>query len=113
MEPDHPIIIFRLAFVFLCALPAVRELYQYINDPRRAVRMGQHFWLLLATIITELLVITKWSQGQFPEPFPITVKWGWAIGATLLVLYPIVQFGIPSARKYIRKQQRKVKSKGS
>jgi hypothetical protein len=34
MEPDHPIVILRLTFVFLCALPAVRELYQYINDPR-------------------------------------------------------------------------------
>ena len=53
--------------------------------------MGQHVWLLLATIITELLVITKWSKGQFPNPLPFTVKLGWAIGATLLVLYPIVQ----------------------
>lgn len=34
MEPDHPIIIGRLAGVFLCGLPAVRELYHYINDPR-------------------------------------------------------------------------------
>jgi hypothetical protein len=34
MEPDHPFVIVRLAGVFLCALPAVRELYQYINDPR-------------------------------------------------------------------------------
>lgn len=34
MEPDHPLVIMRLAFVFLCALPAVRELYQYINDPK-------------------------------------------------------------------------------
>ncbi len=34
MEPDHPFVITRLAGVFLCALPAVRELYQYINDPR-------------------------------------------------------------------------------
>lgn len=34
MEPDHPIIILRLTFVFLCALPAVRELYQYVNHPR-------------------------------------------------------------------------------
>jgi phosphatidylserine synthase 2 len=34
MEPDHPIVIMRLAGVFLCALPAVRELFQYINDPR-------------------------------------------------------------------------------
>lgn len=53
--------------------------------------MGQHVWLLLATIITELLVITKWSQGQFTEPLPTKVRWGWAIGVTLLVLYPVVQ----------------------
>ena len=37
MEPDHPIIIGRLAGIFLCGLPAVRELYQYINDPRFVV----------------------------------------------------------------------------
>jgi phosphatidylserine synthase 2 len=36
MEPDHPVVIGRLAGVFLCGLPAVRELYQYINDPRYA-----------------------------------------------------------------------------
>jgi len=111
MEPDHPIIILRLAFIFLCALPAVRELYQYINDPRRAVRMGQHVWLLLATVATELLVIAKWSKGQFPEPLPTKVKWGWTIGAFLLVLYPTVQFGIPKARKYIRRHQKKLRSK--
>ncbi|KJA23276.1 hypothetical protein HYPSUDRAFT_40085 [Hypholoma sublateritium FD-334 SS-4] len=113
MEPDHPIIILRLAFVFLCALPAVRELYQYINDPRRAVRMGQHVWLLLATIVTELLVITKWSKGQFAAPFPPMVKAGWALGLTLLVLYPTVQFGIPNARRYIRRHQKKGKAKSA
>ncbi|THH10295.1 hypothetical protein EW146_g8420 [Bondarzewia mesenterica] len=91
MEPDHPFVIARLAGVFLCALPAVRELYQYINDPRKAVRMGQHVWLLLATIGTELLVIMKWSKGRFPAPFPERVKYGWAFGASLLVLYPIVR----------------------
>jgi Phosphatidyl serine synthase len=34
MEPDHPIVIARLAGIFLCGLPAVRELYQYVNDRR-------------------------------------------------------------------------------
>ncbi|THU92447.1 phosphatidylserine synthase 2 [Dendrothele bispora CBS 962.96] len=113
MEPDHPFVIARLAFVFLWALPAVRELYQYVNAPRKAVRMGQHVWLLLATILTELLVIFKWGKGQFPEPLPVKVKWGWAIGATSLVLYAATQFGIPNARRYIRKQKqkRKVKAK--
>jgi len=105
MEPDHPIVIARLALVFLWALPAVRELYQYINDPRRAVRMGQHVWLLLATVGTELLVIIKWSRGQFPEPLPTRVKWAWAIGVILLVLYPTVRFGIPSIRRYNKKKE--------
>ena len=34
MEPEHPFVITRVAGVFLCALPAVRELYQYIGNPR-------------------------------------------------------------------------------
>lgn len=53
--------------------------------------MGTHVWLLLATILTELLVILKWSKGQFDEPFPKPVKWGWGIGLTLLTLYPTIQ----------------------
>ncbi|OSC97491.1 PSS-domain-containing protein [Trametes coccinea BRFM310] len=111
MEPDHPFVIARLVGVFLCALPAVRELYQYVNDPRKTVRMGQHVWLLLATIGTELLVIAKWSQGQFPEPLPTRVRWAWAIGAFLLVLYPTVRFGLPAARRYLRHHQRNAKPK--
>ncbi|KAI1785535.1 phosphatidylserine synthase 2 [Ganoderma leucocontextum] len=113
MEPDHPFVIARLTGVFLCALPAVRELYQYVNDPRRAVRMGQHVWLLLATIGTEMLAITKWSQGQFPEPLPMSVRWAWTGGATLLVLYPTVRFGPPAARRYLRQYQRDGKPKSA
>jgi len=108
MEPDHPIIIGRLAGIFLCGLPAVRELYQYINSPRRAVRMGQHTWLLLATICTELLVIRQWRRGMFAEPFPIYVKIAWSIGAVLLTVYPILRFGIPAVRGYIRRQQKRM-----
>ena len=53
--------------------------------------MGQHVWLLIATIVTELLVITKWSQGLFPTPTPPSVKFGLTAGAILLILYPIMQ----------------------
>lgn len=61
------------------------------NKNRKAVRMGQHVWLLLATIGTELLAITKWSRGQFTEPLPVKVRWAWTLGGALLLLYPIVQ----------------------
>ena len=53
--------------------------------------MGQHTWLLLATICTELLVIRKWSRGMFAEPFPFYVKLSWSIGAIILTLYPILR----------------------
>jgi len=111
MEPDHPFVIARLAGVFLCALPAVRELYQYINDPRKTLRMGQHVWLLLATIGTELLAIIKWSKGQFPTPLPTLVRFALSVGAALLVLYPVGQFGVPSARRYLRRHSRKPRIK--
>ncbi|KAG6333774.1 hypothetical protein ID866_5314 [Astraeus odoratus] len=113
MEPEHPIVILRLASVFLCALPAVRELYQYVNDPKKAKRMGQHCWLLLATILTEILVITKWSRGQFEAPLPQHVKWSWTIGGALLLLYPAVRFGVPGARRYLRRNKRKAKAKAA
>jgi phosphatidylserine synthase 2 len=44
MEPDHPLVVFRLLGVCLCALPAVRELYDYINNPKCvsvSYRLGQ------------------------------------------------------------------------
>ena len=65
---------------------------------------------------------------MFTEPFPFYVKLGWSIGAILLTVYPVVrvsgylpltprspaanfigyfQFGIPAARKYIRRQQKR------
>ncbi|KDQ15125.1 hypothetical protein BOTBODRAFT_32107 [Botryobasidium botryosum FD-172 SS1] len=106
MEPDHPFVVARLAGVFICALPAVREFYQYINDSRKLKRMGQHSWLLLATILTELLMIVKWSRDLSFDPFPARVVWGNAAGAFLLVLYPTLKFGLPQLRKYLRKAGR-------
>jgi hypothetical protein len=53
--------------------------------------MGQHVWLMLATIGTELLTIVKWSKGQFPAPLPTHVRFAWLVGAALLVLYPVGQ----------------------
>jgi len=111
MEPSHPFVILRLAGVFLCALPAVRELYQYVNDPRKAVRMGQHAWLLAATICTELLCIVKWSRGQFSDPFPTHIRFALSFGVAVLVLYPLVRFGVPKARRYLKRGARAGKSK--
>ncbi|KAI9452451.1 phosphatidylserine synthase 2 [Russula earlei] len=87
MEPEHRFVSARLFGV-------------------KAVRMGQHVWLMLATIGTELLVIVKWSKGRFPTPLPTHVRVAWLAGAALLILYPVGQFGVPSARRYLRRKPR-------
>ena len=116
-EPWHPFVIMRVVGVFLCGLPAARELYEYMNDPRyvsysptifvwtyleshcsRYVRMGQHVWLMIATIATEVLIIVKW--GDFPKPCPRNVKLFLGTVVAFLVVYPTVKFGVPKWRSY-------------
>ncbi|KAF8581555.1 PSS-domain-containing protein [Ramaria rubella] len=111
MEPSHPIVIYRLAGIFICALPAVRELYQYINDPRKAVRMGQHAWLLFATVCTEVLLIFKWGRDVFLVPFPPHIKWSLTFGGAAVVLYPAVKFGPRGVRRYLRKHVKERRNK--
>jgi hypothetical protein len=48
---------------------------------------------LILNHVTELLVIIKFSAGQFDQPFPTIVKRAWALGGSLLVLYPFVKVG--------------------
>ena len=76
-------------FALLQCLLAYRAMFV-----RRVARMGQHAWLLLATVLTELLIIFKWSRGQFSEPFPAFVKIGSAAGASILVAYPLFKVGV-------------------
>ena len=47
MEPSHPFVVARLVGVFLCGLPAVRELYQYMNDSRSASCSMMHIYFML------------------------------------------------------------------
>jgi hypothetical protein len=63
MEPDHPFVIARLAGVFLCALPAVRELYQYINDPRYGTGISLFTVLCFFSLSRRLSRLTFFSRS--------------------------------------------------
>jgi hypothetical protein len=81
MEPDHPIIVARLVGVCLCALPAVRELYEYISSPqcvfhlpiscsylkppvhRKIVRMGTYVAGLCLSTTVRLLITALATFG--------------------------------------------------
>ncbi|PLW20814.1 hypothetical protein PCANC_06801 [Puccinia coronata f. sp. avenae] len=97
LAPEHPIVILRLAAMFLWALPAVREFYDYATYTKRVKRMGSHAWLSMATVILELLIVIKWSKGEFERSvMPVKVKLFWSVITVLLLLYPTVKFAVPA-----------------
>lgn len=57
--------------------------------------MGQHAWLMSATVLTELLIIFKFGRGQFNQPFPTPVKLFAGTGLVVLISYPIYKVSTP------------------
>ena len=55
-------------------------------------RIGPQAWLLIGSIATEVLIIFKFGQGEFPNPAPTAVVYFWTAFLTLLTVYPIYQF---------------------
>eukprot|EP00842_Homolaphlyctis_polyrhiza_P006232 jgi/Hompol1/660/HPOL_004255-RA len=80
---SHPLNVYRLLFFFFMCMPAVREAYQYLSDPK-CKRIGMHAWVTTANIMTELLIIIKFSQGEFPKPAPRIVVILWTLFGAVL-----------------------------
>ncbi|KAF9987844.1 hypothetical protein BGZ75_010393 [Mortierella antarctica] len=95
----HPINIARIFAYFMFGIPGVREAYQYLHDAN-CKRIGPQAWLLIGSIATEVLIVFKFGQGEFPNPAPASVIYFWAAFLTLLTVYPIYQFyWIPKQRE--------------
>ena len=91
IPPPHPLFSLRSTLYAFAGCAGVREMYQYCTDPQ-CQSLGDQTWILLATIIMEVLVIVKWSQGKFPEPHPPAVLAFWALTAAFIILFPLWQF---------------------
>ncbi|KAJ1933414.1 hypothetical protein EC988_009126, partial [Linderina pennispora] len=93
VPPEHPLVIARLALLFLFALPGAREYYEYYSNPQ-CKRMGAHCWMLIVTLLSELLIIVKFGRGEFTEPFPTYVIVFWACVAAVLVGFSVWRFAL-------------------
>lgn len=91
IPPRNPLNTFRLALLFLLALPAAREYYEFLERLRRGenyLKLGPFAWLGVALAITETLVSIKFGRGMFPEPWPRStlIAWGTVAGLFTLVM---------------------------
>ncbi|KAJ1642252.1 hypothetical protein J3B02_001230 [Coemansia erecta] len=91
IPPEHLLVTARLALLFLFSLPSAREYYEYYSNSR-CKRMGAHCWMLIVTLVTELLIIVKFGRGEFTEPFPRMVVVFWSLVVAAIVGFSIWQF---------------------
>ncbi|KAI9592766.1 phosphatidyl serine synthase-domain-containing protein [Syncephalis fuscata] len=92
IPPEHWLVTFRLAIMFAFSVPAMREYMNMHQTSKDCKRLGSHSWLQLANIATELLVIVKYSRGEFTESAPLSVILFWCFFMTSLSVYAYYQF---------------------
>lgn len=91
--PPHPLVFWRLVILFLFCLPALREYYQWVSDPK-CHRLGTMAWLTILILGVEILVWVKFSKEMLAAaaPTPRVVIWAWSIAAASIIIFAIVYF---------------------
>ncbi len=93
IPPPHYINVVRLVLYFLMGLPAVSEIYHYVWDPE-CKQFGMHAWMIMLNIMTEVLIVRKFSEGEFPNPMPTKIKVFWVIFGIVMTIFVLWQFVI-------------------
>ncbi len=88
-----PLIVIRLGVWAFIGLPSIRQIHAYITDPN-CKRIGNHTFLSLCILITEVLLIWKHSGDEFPEPMSDNVK----LGAIAYGVFHLVAFIVLTIR---------------
>eukprot|EP00126_Sphaerothecum_destruens_P008570 Sdes_comp20265_c0_seq1m13752 len=90
---EHKLNVYRLVFYVFSGSIALRELYEYICEPK-CKRLGAQTWILICCISIEVMIVCKFGKGSFPNPIPRHVITFWIGFFTLLVLWILWNFSI-------------------
>ncbi|XP_071509652.1 phosphatidylserine synthase 2-like [Diadema antillarum] len=93
IPPPHFIVWSRLILLIPVGSVAVREVYQYIEDPH-CQKFGQQSWVLVAIVVSEVLISVKFQYDLITMPFPRHIAILWIVGLVSLVLWTIWRFCI-------------------
>lgn len=66
VPPPHPLNAIRLFIWLFMSIPAIREYYQLVTD-ETCWRLGSQGWVALAILFQEVLIVIKFSQGEFVD----------------------------------------------
>ncbi|XP_060553279.1 phosphatidylserine synthase 2-like [Ruditapes philippinarum] len=93
IPPEHYLNLGRLVFILFMGAAALRETFQYLDDPEPN-KFGRQSWMMIAIVITELLVTVKFDYETITKPLPKTIAYFWILGFLGLVGYTVWKFYI-------------------
>lgn len=93
LPPEHYLNLTRLAFFLFMGAAAMRETFQYLDDPS-CKKFGRQSWLIAMIIITEFLIVVKFDWETISKPLPQHIALFWIVGALGLVFFTFWKFFI-------------------
>ncbi|XP_018010579.1 phosphatidylserine synthase 2 [Hyalella azteca] len=93
IPPGHWVNLCRLLLVLPWGAVALRETFQFLDDPD-VDKIGRQSWIFLAIICTELLIVLKFGWETVTIPFPRHIVSLWLGILVLLVLWTLWNFYI-------------------
>ncbi|XP_013403377.1 phosphatidylserine synthase 2-like [Lingula anatina] len=91
IPPEHYLCLGRLVFFLFAGAVAMREAFQFLDDPN-CKKFGRQAWMIAAIIITELLIVLKFDWQTVSKPIPFPVACFWILGIVGLFVYTIWKF---------------------
>ncbi|KAK2703665.1 phosphatidylserine synthase 2-like [Artemia franciscana] len=91
VPPDHWLNLVRLFAMLFWGAVALREVFQYLDDPD-CTSIGRQSWTLLTIVFTEFLIVARFDRETISKPLPRVIALFWVLGLIGLLFYTIWAF---------------------
>ncbi|XP_045872072.1 phosphatidylserine synthase 2 isoform X3 [Meles meles] len=108
LPPEHSLVLLRLVFFVNVGGVAMREIYDFMDDPKPHKKLGQQAWLVAAITVTELLIVVKYDPHTLTLSLPFYISQCWTLGSVLVLTWTVWRFflrDITLRYKETRRQQ--------
>ncbi|CAG0920925.1 unnamed protein product [Notodromas monacha] len=91
IPPDNRLNAMRLVFMLLWGAVAIRETFQYLDDPE-CQKFGRQSWMLVTIVFTEFLLVLKCGWETVTKPLPWHIGLFWSVGFAGLLGWSLYNF---------------------
>ncbi|XP_032346299.1 phosphatidylserine synthase 2-like isoform X1 [Camelus ferus] len=116
LPPEHCLVLLRLVFFVNVGGVAMREIYDFMDDPKPHKKLGQQAWLVAAITVTELLIVVKYDPQTLTLSLPFYISQCWTLGSVLALTWTVWRFflrDITLRYKETRRQKQRSRADGS